>query len=245
MKVKGLNHSSIKTRNLIRSEFANMISEKKELSKITVTELVNNIDINRGTFYSHYSNIYEIAKEFQDEALDLFNDDITSLNDVNDFIDNINDFLKTNCNLYQAILKANDPMIFMERLNRMANKKLNDILKSKTNDKYLELNISVFVDGLINLYIKYFRDEISFSLEEINDYSKKLFNVMFISSESVFFSSWFSYLFSFSIHLSHFKAILIYFTPFSNIDHLIISLSFDYYNFTSKKYQRICWYFFY
>ncbi len=189
MKVKGLNHSSIKTRNLIRSEFANMISEKKELSKITVTELVNNIDINRGTFYSHYSNIYEIAKEFQDEALDLFNDDITSLNDVNDFIDNINDFLKTNCNLYQAILKANDPMIFMERLNRMANKKLNDILKSKTNDKYLELNISVFVDGLINLYIKYFRDEISFSLEEINDYSKKLFNVMFISSESVFFSS--------------------------------------------------------
>ena len=180
MKVKGLNHSSIKTKNLIRNEFANMISEKKELSKITVTELVNNIDINRGTFYSHYSNIYDIAKEFQDEALDLFNDDITSLNDVDDFIDNINIFLKANCNLYQAILKSNDPMIFMERLNKIANKKLNDILKNKNNDEYLELNISVFVDGLINLYIKYFRDELNYSLDDINIYSKKLFNTIFM-----------------------------------------------------------------
>lgn len=54
MKVKNLNASSVKTRNLIRGTFAELLYEKKNINKITVTELVQRADINRSTFYSHY-----------------------------------------------------------------------------------------------------------------------------------------------------------------------------------------------
>lgn len=184
MKVKCINHSSIKTKALIRNEFAKMIREKGELSKVSVTELVNNIDISRGTFYSHYNSIDDVAKEFQNEALELFNNDINSLQDVEVFIDKIYLLLKNNNELYHAILKVSDPMIFMERLNKIANNKLIQFLNIKESDITLKLNVSVFIDGIINLYIKYYRDELNCSLEEINDYSKKLFNTMFIKISS-------------------------------------------------------------
>ncbi len=180
MKVKGLNHSSIKTKTLIRSEFAKMIKEKGELSKVTVTDLVKNIDISRGTFYSHYNSIDDVAKELQNEALELFNDNINSLQDVELFMDKIYLLLKNNNDLYHTILKVSDPMIFMERLNKVASDKLISFLNPNNSDKILKLNISVFIDGIINLYIKYYRDKLDCSLEEINNYSKKLFKDMFI-----------------------------------------------------------------
>ena len=60
MKVQGLNSSSKKTRNLIKKTFAELINEKKELNKITVTELVKRAEITRSTFYTHYDDIYEV-----------------------------------------------------------------------------------------------------------------------------------------------------------------------------------------
>ena len=62
MKVQNLNKSSQKTRKLIKSVFAEMLSEKRELGKITVSELLKRADINRGTFYSHYDDIYAVAE---------------------------------------------------------------------------------------------------------------------------------------------------------------------------------------
>ena len=57
MKVKDRNQSSVKTKNAIRTAFAEMVKEKGELDKITVTELVKRANINRSTFYLHYSDI--------------------------------------------------------------------------------------------------------------------------------------------------------------------------------------------
>jgi AcrR family transcriptional regulator len=179
MKVKCVNHSSIKTKKLIRSEFAKMIRQKKELSKISVSELVRNIDINRCTFYSHYSSIDEVAKELQNEALDLLNENVNTLSDVESLLDKLNLFLKDNYELYSAILKANDPMIFMDRLYKIASTRLNQLLNDKGDNKNTELDISVYVNGIIKLYVGYFRDEINVSLDEINDYLKHLFTVIF------------------------------------------------------------------
>ncbi len=181
MKGNCLNHSSQKTRNLIRTEFARLIKEKKELSKVTVTELVHNIDINRGTFYFHYDCIDDVAKEIENEALDLLNREINSLSDVESLIDKLTLFLKENTELYFALFKSDDPIIFMNRLEKIATNKLTELLKN-THDNDLELNICIFVSGIIKLYIKYFRGEIHSSLEEINLYLKNLFKMIFISN---------------------------------------------------------------
>ena len=89
MKAKNLNNSSKKTRNLIKNTFAEMLSEKKEINKISVTELVKRANINRGTFYTHYNDIYEVAEDFSNELIDKFfsNDILFDIKNVDQFIE--------------------------------------------------------------------------------------------------------------------------------------------------------------
>ena len=45
--------SAIRSRRMIREAYTVLLKEK-DLSKITVTDIVNRADINRATFYAHY-----------------------------------------------------------------------------------------------------------------------------------------------------------------------------------------------
>lgn len=181
MKVKNLNSSSRKTKQLIKENFAVLMNEKKELHAITVTELVKRAGITRSSFYTHYSSIYDVVKDIQDETLVVLNtkdDCLNSLNDFYDYLDNIFKYLKENDNIYKMVLKSNEAHFFTAKLNNIITKKLYEALN--TNDKYLLLNVHFFTDGCINLIIKYYRNELNTNLNEINEYIKKLFSILFI-----------------------------------------------------------------
>ena len=57
------------TKKAIKDSFL-MLFETKPLEKISVTEICNNADINRGTFYSHYSDPYDLKNSLEEEFLD-------------------------------------------------------------------------------------------------------------------------------------------------------------------------------
>lgn len=110
MKAKNVNRSSIKTRALIKSTFAEMLSEKKEINKITVTELVKRADINRGTFYSHYDDVYGVAEDYENELIDKFFDDarLIGSQDIDSFTDSFFDYIKKNNENYKLLCSSND-----------------------------------------------------------------------------------------------------------------------------------------
>ena len=45
------------------------LMQKKPISKITIKELCENADINRTTFYAHYTDQYDLLKHIEDETL--------------------------------------------------------------------------------------------------------------------------------------------------------------------------------
>lgn len=180
MKLKGINNSSKKTINIIKNSFAELLEEKKEISNITVTELVKRANITRGAFYSHYDNIYDVAQEMENELQEIAFSNlkkITSFDDVNYYLDSIFDYLITNEELYKKLLKSNDPILFMNRLY----KKFFIALKSTFNssDKNIDINLQFYTNGAIVLLIKYFREESELSLLEIKEYLKKVFLKLF------------------------------------------------------------------
>lgn len=65
--------------------------------------------------------------------------------------------------------------MLIELLN-YCDKKL-DILLEKNNDR--ELDLVFYTYGCVNLYIKHFRGEIDYTLDEINDYVKDLAKKIF------------------------------------------------------------------
>lgn len=56
------------TKKAIKDSFLDLF-ESKPLEKISVTEICNNADINRGTFYSHYSDPYDLKEKLEEEFL--------------------------------------------------------------------------------------------------------------------------------------------------------------------------------
>ena len=60
-----------KTKQVLRQSFASLLAEKP-LEDITVKELTERADINRGTFYYHYKDIYDLKDQIERELFDEF-----------------------------------------------------------------------------------------------------------------------------------------------------------------------------
>ena len=58
-----------KTKNQLRMGLARLMKEKS-IGEITVRELVDEVDINRSTFYLHYSDIPSLLREIEDGMMD-------------------------------------------------------------------------------------------------------------------------------------------------------------------------------
>ena len=58
-----------KTKSQLRKGLAHLMKEKS-IGEITVKELVDEVDINRSTFYLHYSDIPTLLREIEDEMMD-------------------------------------------------------------------------------------------------------------------------------------------------------------------------------
>lgn len=59
----------IYTKKAIRDSFI-ALQREKPIEKISVTELCKSADINRGTFYSHYSDPYKLREALQNELVE-------------------------------------------------------------------------------------------------------------------------------------------------------------------------------
>lgn len=56
-----------RTERAIKKAFIQLLNEK-DLAKITVSEIANQADIGRGTFYTHYQDIYDLHQSIIDEV---------------------------------------------------------------------------------------------------------------------------------------------------------------------------------
>ncbi|MBP5179720.1 MAG: TetR/AcrR family transcriptional regulator [Clostridiales bacterium] len=57
-----------KTRRALRDALADFLATK-ELRKITVQEIADKADVNRGTFYKHYLDVYDLYDQMENEVL--------------------------------------------------------------------------------------------------------------------------------------------------------------------------------
>lgn len=71
MKTKEADRRTRRTKALLRQTLTALLL-KKDLKDITVSELTRLADINRGTFYLHYKDIYDLFDQTEKEIMDDF-----------------------------------------------------------------------------------------------------------------------------------------------------------------------------
>ncbi len=177
MKVKNLNNSSRKTKKIIKKIFAEMLCEKKELGSITVSELCNRAEISRGTFYTHYDDIYAVAEDYENELIDTFFNNISLVNthSIYEFIDSFFEYIRKNDENYRLLCKSNDFLFAAKKLADIAYKKILELCyidKQIKNFEYIEFDLVIFLEGLLCEYVRYCRGYSTKKLDDLYTYTK-------------------------------------------------------------------------
>lgn len=176
MKVQNLNNASKKTCRQIKKVFAEMLSEKKELGNISVSELCKRADISRGAFYSHYDDIYSVAEEYENELIDAFfnNSLLLETHDVMQFIDRFFEFIRENNENYKLLCRSNDFLFAAKKLTQIVSSKLLELCRTDSRIKnldYIELDIQTFIEGILCQYVKYCRGYSAKTLDDLYQYT--------------------------------------------------------------------------
>ena len=65
----GNDHRTRVTKILIRKAFTDLL-KKKPIQSISIKELCEAAQINRGTFYTHYADIYDLLEKMEEEMME-------------------------------------------------------------------------------------------------------------------------------------------------------------------------------
>ena len=167
--------SAIRSRKMIKEAFLELL-EEKNINKITVTDIVNKADLNRSTFYAHYMDVRAITEEMENEVIDKM---IEILNEFEfkSFFNNptpllleVSKFLENNQKTYKVLLKVNEAESFLKKLKNEFAKYMmldTDIPEYLKDSKMVNLRISYFAGGIINIYQDWFNGKLNCSLNDI------------------------------------------------------------------------------
>lgn len=110
-----------KTKQLLINSLAALL-DKKPLKNITVRELAELSDINRGTFYLHYRDVYDMVDKLETEAFMRFNEIVSNYEPSYEeetftgFLTELFEFLADNSLLAKSLIGKNGDAAFVDKL---------------------------------------------------------------------------------------------------------------------------------
>ena len=114
-----------KTKAQLRQGLARLM-QKKSIKEITVKELVDEVDINRSTFYLHYTDIYQMLEKIEEEAMLEIREALegcpvhcTERKKIIPFLARFFSIMDSNRDLALALLGPNGDMDFVARIETL------------------------------------------------------------------------------------------------------------------------------
>lgn len=170
-----------KTKRLLKEALTKLLMEK-DLKDVSVLELTELADINRGTFYLHYRDIYDLYEQLENEIIHEFNTIIRKHLVRNPhgipfpLVLNALEFLSENANVCMAILRTNDTA-FLSRLiemNKPEDKKGWQDLFGKNHEDLYEYYYSYLTSGCVGLLRSWFMGGMKESPKKMAALAEKL-----------------------------------------------------------------------
>ena len=167
--------SAIRSRRMIREAYMELLKEK-DLSKITVTDIIKRADLNRATFYAHYPDVRGVTEEIENEIIEKMLEVLKEFQFTSFFRNpaplllKISRYLEEDTDFYRILVRANGSEIFMEKLKKVFSDHMlndSDIPESMRQSKMVELRVCYFAGGIVNLYKQWFRGDLNCTLNDI------------------------------------------------------------------------------
>lgn len=155
-----------RTKKLLMQGLTQLL-KKKQLKDITVRELADLVDLNRGTFYIHYRDVFDMLEQMEQELFEQFDRLMAShaqdvlVEHAFPLLRDLFTFIGDNADLCKVLMGENGDIAFLNRLNDvLRNKCLHDWMTSRKNadTQLFNYGYSFAVSGCVGI-IRMWLDE--------------------------------------------------------------------------------------
>jgi len=158
----------VKYTKMVLKESLIKLLDKKDISKISIKEICEDADINRATFYAHYSDQYDLLRKIENELLHNIN---AHLAEINEEINNMNailmaekifEYIKENAKLCKLLLSERGDFNFQKQVMMLV---YDTIISQLTDNNMLtkedaEYVYSFTITGCIGIVQKWLNEDV-------------------------------------------------------------------------------------
>lgn len=167
--------SALRSRKMIKKAFVELMQEK-DWQKITVTDIVNRCDLNRGTFYAHYPNVRAVLEQIENEMISSLDELLAMTKSYSidkepmPILVKITSYLESEIDFYRMLANSTGAEQFSAKLKELLIEKItnNDELDIEPQRREeFEIATRFMAGGFVSLYFDWFKGKVNCSLEEI------------------------------------------------------------------------------
>lgn len=168
-----------KTKQGLRFALITLMREK-EISAITITELANEADINRKTFYTHYSTTEDILEEIQEEFIEklllLIKEQDFSGKDseVYNLFIGLNKIINEELDFYSQLVSIDSYKFLIQKVKEVFKNALTEKIKDLQPEEPSDLYLEFIASGIIGMYIEWLQMDSKISLEDLANAATKI-----------------------------------------------------------------------
>ena len=171
------NRSVRNTKKRLREGLLELLQEKP-LNKISVRELAERVDVNRGTFYFHYKDIYDMVREMEDQ----FFQDFQAVLDLpesqkKDFLPMCFQCIYSHMDLCRLLLGENGDIAFVEKMKKLVGDKCSVLWKSQVSsirEEEVSILNSFLIGGVVEAIHAWLKTCPDYSTEELSEFLTEL-----------------------------------------------------------------------
>lgn len=152
------------TKLLLKKSLIDLLYQKN-INKITIKELCEIADLNRSTFYAHYTDAYDLLDNIKDEYMKNIIDEVPMMalkySDSDMVIKNILNYILDNKKLSKLLLGEKGEVTFQKRLMSIVYDDLQEMLLKIENvsDEQAKFISSYIITGSIGVLQNWIEDD--------------------------------------------------------------------------------------
>ncbi|MCT1577668.1 TetR/AcrR family transcriptional regulator [Oceanobacillus kimchii] len=162
------------TRMVLKNSLMELLNEKP-ISSITIKELCSQADINRSTFYSHFTDQYDLLNHIEEEIIEELDQSLLQYNYQNKkemfaMAKYLLDYVVNRSEHFRILFSEHGNKGFQHRVMEAAQSHImsslthDHIISNKTRSKYISLYV---ISGSINVIERWLEDGMKESTEEM------------------------------------------------------------------------------
>lgn len=176
MEQKKRNKNALRSRKLIIDAYSELL-ETQSANKITVTKIVETADLNRSTFYAHFTSPSDVLAAIEEDVMNKFK---TLLNQVQPerileqplpLVGEIAKLVNDNRELFIKLIKDNRESRFLEKLKDVFIEKLmsdTETLKLFKDRTALDINLRFLAGGYMETIRDWFNGNLNIPIEQLS-----------------------------------------------------------------------------